>query len=263
VALLVLRPTAVLDVIDGAFQLVRSNVKALAPQLLLVALPFEVLIYYADRHSSLFAPLFGQVGIAIGVFTTGSGASVGLWALGAGGLILVAPLLAANVCRTVAARYLGDQGVNAPKTPVVALVVAGALCHLVEFVAFPFWYLPGLAFGSLFFLTVPAIVIEGLGPFRAMGRSWSLVGRQFLRAVGMALGGAALIYLAARIVSSVPFALASLAPTAVTVLLNTVIGTVVQACEWASLAALATLIYLDQRARQEGLDLEVMAARAR
>jgi hypothetical protein len=42
-----------------------------------------------------------------------------------------------------------------------------------------------------------------------------------------------------------------------------IVGTVGAALQWALYANLAALLYLDQRIRQEGLDLEVMAARAR
>ena len=124
-------------------------------------------------------------------------------------------------------------------------------------------WIAGLVVMALFVLTAPAIVLEGLGPVAGMRRSWRLVKRRFWPVLGTALLGGLMASLAVSLVGLLPDSLAALASPHVRAVLDAVVGTFTEAFEWALVTMLATLLYFDQRIRQEGLDLEVMAARAR
>ena len=92
-----------------------------------------------------------------------------------------------------------------------------------------------------------------------MRRSWRLVKRRFWPVLGTALLGGLMASLAVELVAVLPDALAALASPHVRAVIDAVVGTFSEAFQWALVTMLATLLYFDQRIRQEGLDLEVMA----
>jgi hypothetical protein len=264
-----LHPMSLGDIIDGVFRLVRANVLVLAPTLMLVALPFQALIAYAGRNNQSLVQILSNLGSLQGQrSTTIHAGDLVLTYLGELGLFLVMPVVAGMVARTVAASYRGEQ-LSAGEAAalggraVVALLVASVLGHLLEVAGFCLCFLPCLVFMAFLFLTGPAIALEGLGPMAGLRRSWRLVRGRFWPVLGTMLLGILLGEVSVGIVSLVPDALAQLAPPHVRAVIDAVIGTAGSAFEWAIYANLASLIYLDQRIRQEGLDLEVMAAQAR
>lgn len=252
------------DIIDATFKLLRANASALAPMLLLAALPFEALTAYAQRNAVSLSQVFSQLGDLQGSTATASAGDFTLVAIGALGLWTVTPIVAGAVCRRVAASYLGGQLAAGAVTRsagrrAAALLVASILGHLLEGLGFLSCVLPGIAVIALLFLTAPAVVIEGLGPVAGLRRSWRLVAHRFWPVLGTVLLGGFLALVTVEIVSVVPEALAGLAAPHLRAVVDAVVGTVGQAFEWALGSILATVLYLDQRVRQEGLDLEVMA----
>jgi hypothetical protein len=255
------------DIIDGVFRLVRANAGALAPYLIAVALPFYVLVAYASRNSASALQLLSNLG-SFQSQSSGQGASVGWEWLGVAGACLAQPLAAGAVCRAVAASYRGQQlraieVARARPAQMLALLLASLIGHVFEAVSFVFCFLPGLAVMALFFLTTPAIVMEGLGPIAGLRRSWRLVSHRFWRVLGIMLLGCLLSYIAVLLMALIPDVIAAFVSTHVRAVIVAVVGTVGAALQWALYASLAALLYLDQRVRQEGLDLEVMAARRR
>jgi hypothetical protein len=255
------------DLIDAVFKLLRANARTLAPLLLAMALPFEALSAYAGRNSASLGHLLSN----LGDLQTQPAFSLGqaLLAIAAGaGIILMTPVAAGAVCRTVAISYVGDQAGRRQVAQVggrriVALIVASLAVHVVEIFGAVFCLLPGLVFMAFFVLTAPAIVLEGLGPVAGMRRSWRLVKRRFWPVLGTALLGGIMASIAVSLVGLLPTSLAALASPHVRAVLDAVVGTFTLAFQWALAAMLATMLYFDQRIRQEGLDLEVLAARAR
>jgi hypothetical protein len=255
------------DLIDGVFRLVRANFMAVWPWLVLATLPFEALIAFGSRNGESITTILTHLG-SVQDQTISSGSDQALVFGGSIGLWLVMPIVSGVVCRTVAASYLGQQlraadAVRVGAGQVWALLVASLLGHLLELAGFCLCILPGLAFVTLLFLSAPAIVLEGLGPMAGMGRSWRLVKRRFWPVFGTALLGVLLGAVIVDLVSAVPEAAAALASSHVRAVIDAVVGTAGSALEWTIYATLATMIYFDQRIRQEGLDLELMAAQAR
>lgn len=65
----------------------------------------------------------------------------------------------------------------------IALVVMWSLRWLAVQFGTIFCYLPGIVVAALFCSALPALVLEGIGPLRALGRSVELNGRRFWEAV--------------------------------------------------------------------------------
>jgi len=255
------------DIIDGVFRLVRANGRALAPFLALLALPFYAMIAYGGRNGSSAVQFLSNLGSLQSQSSGTAGVSGWQWA-GLVGSWLVQPVAAGAVCRAAAASYRGEQlrasevaRIRAPQ--VFALVVASIIGHVLELVGCVLCILPLFAVMAFLFLTAPAIVMENLGPIAGLRRSFRLVSRHFWRTLGIMLFGCLLIYLVLLVMTIVPDLIGlALSPHADAVVVA-LVGTVSAAVGWALYANLASLLYLDQRIRQEGLDLEVMAARRR
>ena len=248
------------DLIDGVFRLLRANARALAPLLLVLAVPFEALSAYATRNSAGLSQVLSNLADLQNRQFSLSTTDLVLSVVAELGIFLMTPVVAGVVCRTVAISYIGEQPGSRQVSRLgarllLALVVASVMVHALELVASVLCLLPGLVVMALFVLTAPAIVLEGLGPVAGMRRSWRLL--------GTALLGGLMASLAVSLVGLLPDSLAALASPHVRAVLDAVVGTFTEAFEWALVTMLATLLYFDQRIRQEGLDLEVMAARAR
>ncbi|HEU0301267.1 MAG TPA: hypothetical protein VFR37_17515 [Longimicrobium sp.] len=124
--------------------------------------------------------------------------------------------------------------------------------------------LPVLAYGALAvtalalaFAIVPAVVLEGAGPWPAVARSFRLAGEAFVRVGGLVLVAAALYILIALGLLRIggwnddPFAIAS--PTVQLLLAG------VRALLLPFVVGAAVLTYYDLRVRTEGLDLQLAA----
>jgi hypothetical protein len=256
------------DIIDGVFRLLRANARALAPLLLALAVPFEVLSAYATRNSAGLGQVLSNLTDLQDHQLSLSTTDLVLSVIAELGIFLMTPIVAGAVCRTVAISYIGEVPVSRQVSRLgarrlLALVVASVLVHALELLAAVLCFLPALVVMALFVLTAPAIVLEGLGPLAGMRRSWRLVKRRFWPVLGTALLGGLMASVAVSLVGLLPDSLAALASPHVRAVMDAVVGTFTEAFEWALVTMLATLLYFDQRIRQEGLDLEVMAARAR
>ncbi|MGO9660911.1 MAG: hypothetical protein ACLQVK_24950 [Acidimicrobiales bacterium] len=263
-----LHPMSFGDIIDGVFRLLRANARTLAPLLLALAVPFEVLSAYATRNSAGLSQVLSNLSDLQDRQLSLSTTDLVLSLLAELGILIMTPIVAGAVCRTVAISYIGQQPgtrqvAKLGARRLVALVVASLLVHLLEGLAALLCLLPALVVMALFVLTAPAIVLEGLGPVAGMRRSWRLVKRRFWPVLGTAVLGGLMASLAVSLVGLLPDALAALASPHVRAVMDAIVGTFTEAFEWALVTMLATLLYFDQRIRQEGLDLEVTAARAR
>jgi hypothetical protein len=116
----------------------------------------------------------------------------------------------------------------------------------------------GYVLTAFWFVTVPALMIEALGPFAAMGRSWRLAARRFWSTLGVSA-------LSALVGSLVGFAFSFLAliPVVFSLLSSWAwlfAGVAAQVNDLVTIpiaAAAAAFAYLDLRIRTEGLDLQV------
>lgn len=120
----------------------------------------------------------------------------------------------------------------------------------------------------VYYLPVPALMLERIGVVAAIGRGFRLTSRQFWRTLGIALLTVVITGIAGSVLA-VPFSIgsavaqAAMAGSQYVVLVSivlTALGTVVQtAFVTPFTAAVTSLQYLDQRMRKEAYDVELMA----
>ena len=115
---------------------------------------------------------------------------------------------------------------------------------------------------ALFVVTAPAIVIEGLGPWRRCVAAGAWSGLAFWPVLGTAVLGGLMVTIMVNIIQIVPEQIVgAIAGDHAKAVVDAILGTITQAFQWCVAATMATLIYFNQRIRFEGLDLQVMAAR--
>jgi hypothetical protein len=296
-----LRPLKLGDILDAAFKIIRFNPRATVGSAVLVsavamAIPViatGILSLFLDLSFDLgadssstsdtagFATAYGAVilgGIlqAIGlIFVTGTiahvtaAAAVGrrlslseAWRATAGKrwkLVGMTVLLSGG---TVA--YLGVViaviAVLAALAPAAIAVVFGIVLGISAFVGLVFFW------GRVYYLAVPPLMLEPIGVFAALRRSWVLTSRQFWRTIGIALLTMLITEIAGSTLST-PITLAGTfgsvvagsAGAFVYVLSAAVAQVVTSAFVAPFTSAVTSLQYVDQRIRKEGYDVELLS----
>lgn len=265
-----LGPLTTSDVLDGAWAVIKTRPKTVYALAAIIVLPLDVLAFFVMRADlKVFNPWVQAFGSPFATDGNGTGQLVqGVAALGL--LTLPATLLGACLAPLVVAWYAGRDltvrealrglGRRAP-------AVAGAFAwvgffHLLALLLCFLAGIPTLIVTTLFVATIPALMVEGLGPLAASRRSLRLVNRR-LMSTGWTILLTALaegiVYLALMLI---PAVVAAFAPEAVQEVL-TPIGSVFAQLVLAPIApAVAVMLYLDLRVRSEGLDLDRDAALA-
>jgi hypothetical protein len=297
-----LRPLNLGDMYDAAFRIIRFNPKATVGSSVLVAavsmaLPVlltAVLTFTVDMTGDGSGDL--STGEAVAVLGTTGSVLVGALLQGIG-LLLVTGMVAHVVSAAAIGRrlslgeawaatrgsrwrlvgltlllglmflgivavYAGAWVVLALVAPSWALVVFG-LVSVPVFLAFLVWW-----WVRVYYLPVPALMIERTGVTAAIGRAFRLTRKQFWRTLGIGVLTGIIASIAGGLLA-LPFSLgAQVVPLAmpdsqyvalVTVVL-TALATVVQTAFVTPFsAAVTSLQYLDQRMRKEAYDVELMA----
>lgn len=255
------------DILDGAFKLFKANARTLILVTSVFVVPVQLLAAFAQRE------LFGGEGIitfindpASAQVESEAGDGTVLLALFAAlASVIVVPLVAGAASRVVAASYLGDHMEPGPALRVVTrrwwvFLVAWVLVHVVEVVGTVMCILPGLLAMALFVAVAPVAAVEGLGPVKSMRRSARLVRPRMFRVLGIALLSGLLANVIGSALGFVPQMLGLLVGLRWGWVLLAAGNIVASVVTTPFVAIVATLVYFDARIRQEGLDLQVMAA---
>lgn len=263
-----LHPMGLSDVLDGAFKLFKGNARSVILITAAFMVPIQLLAAYFQRDvlgGAGLPDLLNDPSTALATADAGDGSGVAGALVTALATAVVMPLVAGAVCRVVAASYLGEElspgdALRAVAPRWWAFAVAWVLVHLLEAIGTLLLILPGLLAMALMVAVAPAIAIEALGPVRGMKRSAGLVRRRMFPVLGIALASGLLA-------SAVGVALGFIPQTAAVLIgldwgwpLLAVGSVVTGVVVTPFVAIVATLVYFDGRIRQEGLDLQVMAA---
>lgn len=263
-----LRPLTVADLLDGAFGVLKAAPALLVGLAAVFVVPMHVLTTW------LSADALGE-GVSLSLYDdpapvsdeAAGDATTATWILLLGSSF-VATLLVVGASRVVVARRKGETltfgpllGETLRRSP--ALLVAWTVGHVLEAIAVVGLFVGTLAVMAWLFVTAPAMVLEGLGPFAALRRSMQLTARRFWATLGFVLLLWLVLFLFDEAIGTIPSLVALLPggeeilwlPVAATGMIGGVLLAPVA-------AAAATLWYLDLRVRTEGLDLELEAARA-
>ncbi len=253
-----LRPLTFGELLDAAVNLLRRHGRVFLAAALVLAVGEQVVLYPLRHLAGMSAPFYFPYSDRVGYFWLAFCAGLGteaavLAVLGALTGTAAGPAL---LGRELSSRALVRQAAGRIGPALVVAVVAfvlvgvGALAILI----------PWLFLYGLIGLATPALVVDRLGAFPALARSFVLASRLGLRANWLRIGGYfswGLIRLAMGL--STGYLLYSFVPgskawpgiafTVAWVLVNTV--------AYAMLACFDAVLYLDTRVRTEGLDIAV------
>jgi len=183
-----------------------------------------------------------------------------LYPFTAGALFRAATSLAAGNVETIrsvlagtARRYFAMFGIG-----ILTLLVA---CGVIAIITIPIviWVLIRWA------VDTPAMFAEGVGPVKAIGRSWNLTRDSWWRTFGILILVGILVSLIQTALGALFGGIAALIPGLSDDIrsgLVTTVATLVNALVGAISPIAITLLYLDLRVRKEGLDLDQLARQA-
>lgn len=261
-----LRPLGVGDILDGTFITIRRNPRAtLGLAALLITLQ-QALVVGAQLITGDIPTLTGFSGGLTLELVGGFGGLIGTLLSAVVGAVLTGMLVVVVSEDVLGRRVTAGQVWARVRPRLWALLVAAAIAGLLPYVGLLLLVVPGVILWGGWALTTPALVLEGLGPFRALRRSWQLAWPAFARVWSVRTLSELLAALMQYLVA-VPFALAgtlvALALGAgegselpVVALVLVVLGGIVAGTLTAPfLAGVLALLYVDRRMRAEGLDL--------
>lgn len=248
VALAVILPNLIVTLISGSY---RANPITYVQQLLQSANDPAALAAVQNRQAQYTSsPLYllsFPVAILMYPFTTGALYRAAT-SLAAGNLETIGSVLAGT-----ARRYFALFGIA------ILTGLVGVCFVLIITIPVVIWVLVRWA------VATPALFAEGVGPIKALGRSWNLVRDNWWRTVGI-------LIIVAIMVSLIQSALGVLFTGVAAVLpgigedlrsgLVTTVATLVNALVGAITPIAITMLYLDLRVRKEGLDLDQLARQA-
>jgi hypothetical protein len=255
---MILGVSAVVAVIAAGLNLVASLV--LLPDIQRVANlgPAATQQEITDAGLSLLGNIFATVGIALVIALLARTFLSGFLTVVMGRAVLGRPVTFSEAMAEVKPRLL----------PLLGLTL---LYSLIVFVGALLCFLPGIYLGVMYSLATPALLLERSTIRQAMSRSWKLVSGSFWRVFGILLL-AGLIGAVINGIIGIPFSLGSGAFSSITnpgqtvapstgALVLQAIGSVIGETITAPFVALVTvLVYIDQRMRKEGMDIELARA---
>ncbi|GAA4680973.1 hypothetical protein [Phytohabitans rumicis] len=264
--MLPLRPLTVGELLDAAVSLLRGYGRVLLPVAAVLAAAEQALLAPLRRAAGAEPPAylpnfpeFDHLGMYWVMLATGAATEVTIIALLGG---LTSRAAAADVLgqRLPARQLLHPRGGRFGAVAVIA-VGAGAATFAAA-LAGPFWF---LAYGLLG-LAVPAVVLDRLGPGRALRRGTALACRAGLRAGAIRVLGY-VAWLAIRVALGVG-ALAALDGLHLggaewTGWMSALAWLLVNTVAYPTLACLDAVLHLETRMRTEGLDILLVRASRR
>jgi hypothetical protein len=136
------------------------------------------------------------------------------------------------------------------------LIVAGIAFGVAVVVGFVFLIIPAIWLWGQLQLWIPVLVAEDVGAFRALGRSWTLVERNWWRS-STTIGVAAIVIAVLSLAGGLPTGLILLArpDPATTLLLSQIVAVALRVFTAPMLTAVLVAIYHDLRLRRDGGDL--------
>jgi hypothetical protein len=257
-----LRPMRLLDVLDGAFNVVKLRPRTVMGLTAVLVLPVQLLAAYASRGQlgstfdlSANASIMG----ALDNSTTGWADIVFMYVA-----LLPLPFVGAFIGRMVAGWYAGiDESPRellralAPRIP--ALLGAWTIIHLIETPAALACGVPVLFVFPLVLTVAPAIGVEDLGAVAGIKRGWRLGTRRYWACFWVASVSVMVSFVLGISFGLIPTLLADAVGGTWGWLLLALGTGLTELIVTPFVAAAAALAYLDARIRTEGLDLELRA----
>jgi hypothetical protein len=274
-----LRPLPVGELLDETFKLYRRHFSVIAGVALVIILPNLIISLISGSYRANPITYLQQV-------TQNLNSPAALQAIQARQAqytssplyLLSFPIAILMIPFTVGALYRAATSLAAGNVETIGSVLAGTARRY--FAVFGIVILAGLvALGSIGILTIPVVIwvlirwsvatpalfAEGVGPVKAVGRSWNLVRDNWWRTVGIVIIVAIMVSLIQSALGVLFTGIAAVVPGLGDDLragLETTVATLIDALVSAITPIAITMLYLDLRVRKEGLDLDQLARQA-
>ena len=266
---LALRPRRVGEILDAAIKLYLGNARVLMSSAVAIVVPLQILSgivmlsAYSDGRDINTG--FGSLGTTL--TPAEAHARLGATAINEVASIIGSAFVLAACVKALSDAYLGQSPTAGGSLrfglrrllPLVALELVYVIGQLFGFVAL---IIPGIWLYGAWAVRVPALVVEGAGPFRSLGRSRRLVKGRWWPVAGVLLVATLMVGLLGSVIAGALAALAIangnpsvLFAVTISVLSAIVSGVLLQPFS----AAVVTVLYYDLRIRKEGYDLELLA----
>jgi hypothetical protein len=271
-----LRPLGIGEILDVGIKIYSRHWLTLFKIVVFVVLPAEILenfIVISAAPSGVgvssgnpFAPSLSQPTYMthhqIVTLLVGQGAAILIG-------FVAARFAQAGCFRAIADAYLGEEvrwrsslGFALRRLPaVIVLSLASGFLVLLGSI---FCVIPGIYLYVAFAVAVPVLLVEGAGPFRALGRSRELVQGRWWGTLGVTFVGYMLVSIVSLALTGLVVGIAFANPDRNSVtgfVLNTLAGTIGSMIATPAAAAFITVLYIDLRVRKEGFDLLLLARR--
>lgn len=265
-----LRPLGIPEVIDAAFKLMRRNARTLFTIAAVVLLPLGVIEYFLSLfiESAIPAPRLipesAPPEVALEILLEDLGPLFLAGMLTAILSVLAQAVVQLGSVEAIAEVYLDKEpnwktslgaglkrvptGIGAFFIAIVPLTVGFLLCIL-----------PGIWLAVMWSMVVPVLAVERLGPGASLGRSWKLVKNRFWPVLGV-LALSFLITLVIQSVLSAVVTASFLFSGSINIEIQALVNTFSRILVTPFTATVTAVLYFDLRVRQEGFDLERMAA---
>ena len=264
-----LHPMTFGDILDGAFKLLKANLRTIVLVSAVFLIPVNLVAGFFQRGVLGGYGLLQFLNDPSLVDRAASGAPSDALLLGsliaALASFLITPFIGGAVSRVVASSYLGEELAPGPVVRVTArhfLALLGAFFFalLLKLVGALLCLVGALVPMTLFLVTTPAVMVEELGPIQAMARSVTLVRSRFWPVMGIGILSGLLASVLESILSW-PFGVAVGLIGFRWGWVLAAVGEILPALVTMPLVAIvATLVYFDLRIRDEGFDLQMIAA---
>jgi hypothetical protein len=281
------------DVLDGAFKLYLADWRTLMIVTGVVLAPLELISAFLQRD------LLGGVGLlellgnpeaAAAFDPAGSVGSYSASVLRSLVSVVILPFIAGAVSKVISASYLGrsmppGEALRAAARRWWSLTWSWLMAHALQLLPYAvagavlgagivaeitplavtgvLLFLPAIlgqmVIIALFVAVAPVLVIEELGPMRAMRRSAGLMRPRLWHVLGAAILSGLLAGVLSGVLGGIPLMLTLLLGPSFGWVITALAGIVAGLLTTPFVAIVATLLYFDARIRREGFDLEVLA----
>jgi hypothetical protein len=264
-----LHPMMFSDLLDGSFRLLKANLGTIVLIAAVFLIPVNLVAAFLQRD------LLGGYGFlqfmqdpSLLEEAAGPGASNGPLVgslVAALASLLVTPFIGGATSMVVAASYLGGEleagpAMRATGRRFLVLLAVFFLTLLLKLAGLALCLVGALVPMTFFLVTTPAVMVEEAGPIQAMARSVTLVRPRFWPVLAIGIGSGVLAGFLGNILAG-PFSIAALAVGYRWGWILAAIGAILPALITTPFVSiLATLVYFDLRIRNEGFDLQMIAA---
>lgn len=271
-----LRPLGIGEILDVGIKIYSRNALTLFKIVAFVVLPAQILVNVvvisavpsgvSVSSGNPFGPSLSQPAF----LTHHQIVTLAIGQLAAVLINFVAGRFAQAGCfRAVADAYLGEEvgwrsslGFALRRLP--AIVWLSFLSGFFVLLGTVFFVIPGIYLYVGFAVAVPVLLVEGAGPWKALGRSRRLVQGRWWGTLGVSVVGYLLVTIVTLALTGLVVGVAFANPARNTVtgfVLNTLAATVASMIATPAAAAFITVLYIDLRVRKEGFDLLLLARR--